>query len=124
MKILETYTLTTAAGITATATTATGAATTRCAAAGPIGTLTLAVGGLGLLTSGLGLASELNRDLALEDLLAGELLDGTLGLGRGGKVDKGVANGTVGTRVLGDRNGLTVEQKSANVVQNDESHQA
>lgn len=65
-----------------TATTATTAATTttRSSAAVALRTRTLSVSTLGLLASRLGLASELNRDLALEDLLAGELGNGTLGL--------------------------------------------
>jgi hypothetical protein len=48
----------------------------------------------------------LNGNLALKDLLAGELLDGTLGLSGSGKVDKGVADRAVGARVLGDRDRL------------------
>jgi hypothetical protein len=93
---------------TSTASTATAATTSGSAAAGTFRARTLAVGTLdGLLASGLGLASELNRDLALKDLLAGKLLDGTLSLSGGREVDKGVANRAVGARVLGDRNGLT-----------------
>jgi len=76
------------------------------AAAGTFGT-TLSVGTLGLLVR-LGLASELDRDLALENLLAGELSDGTLSLGGSREVDEGVTDGAVGARVLRDGNRLTV----------------
>ena len=99
------------AGSTSTTTTATGAAASRSAAAGAVGTLTLSVGSLGLLAGRLGLASELDRNLALEDLLAGEFLNGTFGLGGGREVDEGVADRAVGARVLGDRNGLTVARR-------------
>jgi hypothetical protein len=67
---------------------------------------TLDVGTLGLLVR-LGLAGELDRDLALKNLLAGELSDGTLGLGGGREVDEGVADRAVGARVLRDGNRLT-----------------
>lgn len=85
---------------TATATTATATASSTAATA--LSTGSVAVGSFSLLASGLGLASELDRDLALEDLLAGELLNGALSLGGGREVDEGVANGTVGAGVLGD----------------------
>lgn len=49
----------------------------------------------------------MDRDLALEDLLAGELSDGALSLGGGGKIDEGISNGTVGARVLRNRDGFT-----------------
>jgi hypothetical protein len=67
---------------------------------------TLDVGTLGLLVR-LRLAGELDRDLALKDLLAGELSDGTLSLGGGREVDEGVADRAVGARVLRDGNRLT-----------------
>ncbi len=103
-----TYTLATTASTTATATARTATATSGLAAAGTIaGTLT--VGALGLL-SRLGLAGELDGDLALEDLLAGELSDGALSLVGCGKVDESIADRAVGTRVLRDGNGLTVQR--------------
>lgn len=91
-------------GTSAVASTTATTATTRSAAASALGASTL--GSLSLLTSRLGLAGKLNGNLALENLLAGELLDGTLGLGGSREVDEGVANRTVGTGVLGDGNGL------------------
>lgn len=100
----------TTAATTATATTAT--ATASSTTATTLSTGTLAVGSLSLLAGGLGLASELDRDLALENLLAGELLDGTLSLGGGREVDKGVADGTVGAGVLGDGDRLAGEETS------------
>ena len=56
----------------------------------------------------LGLAGELDRDLAVKNGFAVELGDGALGLGGGGEVDKGVADGAGGARVDGDRGGLAV----------------
>ena len=91
-------------GTSAVASTTATTATARSAAASALGASTL--GSLSLLTSGFRLAGKLNGNLALENLLAGELLDGTLGLGGSREVDEGVANGTVGTGVLGDGNGL------------------
>jgi hypothetical protein len=88
-------------------TTAAAAATARGATAVALGG-TLAVGDVRLLTSRLGLAGELDRDLALQDLLAGKLGDGALGLGGSGEVDEGVADGAVGAGVLGDGDGLAV----------------
>lgn len=73
--------------------------------------MALTVGTLGLLVR-LGLASELDGDLALEDLLAGELSDGTLSLARGREVDEGVADGAVGARVLGNGNRLTTRNEA------------
>jgi hypothetical protein len=67
---------------------------------------TLGVGALGLLVR-LGLASELDRDLALKDLLARELRDGTLSLSGCREVDEGVTDRAVGARVLWDGDGLT-----------------
>jgi hypothetical protein len=93
---------TTTATTSATATTA-ATTTTRSSAAMALCTRTLSVGTLGLLASRLGLASKLNGDLALEDLLAGELGNGTLGLTGSRQVDEGVADGAVGTGILGDR---------------------
>lgn len=95
------------AAVTSTATTTTA---TRSTAASALGASTL--GSLSLLTSRLGLSGQLNGNLALEDLLAGELLDSTLGLGGSREVDEGVANGTVGTGVLGNGNGLAGSQSA------------
>ncbi len=102
-----TYTaIATAAGTPATATASPTATAGGLAAASALSTA-LDVGTLGLLV-GLGLASELDRDLALKDLLARELGDSTVGLGGSGKVDKGVTDRAVGPRVLRDGNRLTV----------------
>jgi hypothetical protein len=91
---------------TATTGTARPATTTTAPATGGLATAValtiLTVGSLSLLASSLGLACKLDRDLALEDLLSGQLSDGTLSLSRGGEVDEGIADGTVGTRVLGN----------------------
>lgn len=102
----ETYTAAATTASTPTTGTASPATTTgRLTAAGTFST-TLGVGTLGLLVR-LGLASELDRDLALQDLLAGELGDGTLGLAGSREVDEGVTDRAVGARVLRDRNRLT-----------------
>jgi hypothetical protein len=53
-----------------------------------------------------GLASELDGNLAVKDGLAVQLLNGALGLVGGGQVDEGIANGTSGARVGGDRGGF------------------
>ena len=105
----STYASTASATSTA-STSATATATTRSTAAGALATRSLTVGSLGLLTSRLRLASKLNRDLALEDLLAGELLDGALSLAGGREVDESVADGAVGAGVLGDGNRLTARE--------------
>lgn len=97
-----TYTLATSTAATAT----TGATATAGGLATASALMALTVGTLGLLVR-LGLASELDGDLALEDLLARELSDGTLSLAGGREVDEGIADGAVGARVLGNRNGLT-----------------
>ena len=105
----KTYTAVTATTSTAATATAGATATTgRVAAASTLST-TLDGGTLGLLVR-LGLASELDGDLALKDLLARELGNGTVGLGGSREVDKGVADRAVGARVLRDRNGLTGER--------------
>lgn len=65
---------------------------------------------LGTVSGGSGLASKLDTDLSLLDLLAAELFDGTVGLLLGGEVDKGVANGTTGAGVGGDRGGFTLRE--------------
>ena len=65
----------------------------------------------GLLGVLLGLARKLDRDLAIEDLLARELSDGTLSLAWGREVDKGIAYRAVGARVLWDRGGFTERRR-------------
>ena len=94
--------------LTGTARTATPGAVATTAAPGRLAAtvaLTLSVG-IGLLGVGLGLASKLDGDLALKDLLARELGNGTLRLGGGGQVDEGVADGAFGSWVLGDGDSL------------------
>lgn len=95
-----------AGGAASTATAAT-ATTSRSSAARALSTRAITISTLRLLTSRLRLASELDGNLALQDLLAGELLNGTLGLSGSRKIDEGVANGAVGTGVLRDRDRLT-----------------
>jgi hypothetical protein len=100
-----------AASASASSTTATASASTtaRGASASALVARTLTVGSLCLLSSGLRLAGELDRNLALEDLLAGELSDGALGLGGSREIDESVANRAVGSRILRDRDGLAVD---------------
>ena len=100
-----TYRSSTASSATGT-TTAAATATARSSATGTLGTRVAVGGTLGLLTSGLRSASKLDRDLALKDVLAGELSDGALSLSRGRKVDEGVTDRAVGARVLRNRDGL------------------
>lgn len=65
------------------AATASTATTARSSSTSTLST-SLALGSsLSLLTRGSGSAGKLNRDLALQDLLAGELANGTLSLARG-----------------------------------------
>lgn len=71
-------------------------------------TLTSACSTLTLLASWLRLAGKLNRDLAIENLLAGEFSNGTLSLARGREIDEGISNWAVGAWVLWDRGGFTV----------------
>lgn len=59
------------------------------------------------------LAGKLNRDLAVKDGLAVEIVDGALGLGWGRDIDEGVANWASGARVGRDRSGFAVEAVSA-----------
>ena len=84
--------------------TATGAASTTAAAATATTTrTTLLVASLGrLLLIVLGLAGKLDTNLALEDILARQILDSLGGLIGGLQIDKGIANGSVGARVDGD----------------------
>lgn len=90
----------TATASTATATTAGGRAATVLGAVGALGS---AAGTLGMLLRS---AGELDRDLALENGLAIQLLDGALGLRGRRQSHEGVANGAVGARVGGDGDGL------------------
>jgi hypothetical protein len=62
---------------------------------------------LATLLGRLRLACKLDRNLAVEDGLAIELLDGTLGFGWGRDVDEGVTNGTGSARVGWDGRSLT-----------------
>lgn len=71
-------------------------------------TLSLTVG-LGLLGVGLRLAGKLDRDLTLQNLLAGKLSDGALRLGGCREVDEGVTDRALGSGVLGDSDSLTVK---------------
>lgn len=92
------------ASTSSTATTAS-AATGGVATAGAISVLAaLSVGSSGRL----GFASELNRHLAVENGLSVEVLDGALGLGRGGYVNEGVTDGASGAWVGRDGGGLAV----------------
>jgi hypothetical protein len=56
----------------------------------------------------LGCAGELDGDLAVEDSLAVELSDGTLGLGGGRESNEGIADRARGAGVGGDGRGLAV----------------
>lgn len=103
-----TYAVTTAQ-TTSTATTTTAAATT---ASVPLTTLTatgtLTTTGSTLLgLRRLRLASQLNRHLPLQDLIAGKFLNGSGGLVGSGKVHESVTHGTVGAGVDGDRGAFT-----------------
>lgn len=91
---------TAATGTTTTTTASPAAATSGLTTAGTLGT-TLSIGTLALVVR-LRLAGELDGHLTLEDLLAGELGDGALGLAGSREVDKGIANRAVGARVLWD----------------------
>jgi Predicted solute binding protein len=95
----KTYATTTSE--TATTATSTTTATTGSSLATLItaSTLTTTHSTLRLGLRRLGLASDLDRDLALKDLLARQLLDGLLGLVGSGKVDKRIANRAVGAWV-------------------------
>jgi hypothetical protein len=99
-------TLTASAGGAASTTTATTAATSGSSTTRALGTRAVTVGTLRLLTSRLRLAGKLDGNLSLKDLLARKLLNSTLGLGRSGEINKGVADRAVGARVLRDRDRL------------------
>jgi hypothetical protein len=92
---------------------------------GTLGTVTSTHGTLSLLAGWLRLAGKLNGDLALKDLLAGELSDGTLGLAGCRQVDESVADWAVGAWVLWDGGGFTIGKSVSNCYPNvtiDESH--
>lgn len=98
------------------ATTATAASTTASrlstAALATLGTLASADSTLGLLAGWLRLAGKLNGDLALKDLLAGELSNGTLGLAWCREVDESVTNWAVGAWVLWNGGRFAVKRKN------------
>lgn len=79
---LSTYGSTSAAGA-AGATTAATATTARSSSTSTLSTRLALGSALGLFARGSGGTGKLDRDLALQDLLAGELANGTLSLARG-----------------------------------------
>ena len=93
-------------GCTYASTTGSTTATATAAAASRLAALRSGLGALGVLGSRLRLAGKLDRDLAVEDGLAVQLLNSAVGLRGGGDVNEGVANGAVGAGVLGDGDGL------------------
>jgi len=108
-----------ALGARSTATTSTAAATRRRATT----RLTLsAFGTLSRSSSRLWLAGELDGDLAVEDGLAVELADSTLGLGWGRYVDEGVADWAGGAWVGWDGCGLA-EQSSVSLYSQTNDHE-
>lgn len=111
---LDTYP-TARAAITASTATATATSTARCSALiALLSILSLRTcrGSVCLLSILLRLARKLNRDLAVEDLLAGELSDGTLSLAGCRKVNESVAYRAFGAWVLRDRGGFAGRVKS------------
>jgi hypothetical protein len=98
-----THAITAASTTTASTTTATSAA--RESALGGLAAGAFATANCATIGSCLRLASELDGDLAVEDVLAVQLADGTLGLRWRGEVDKGIADWASGARV--DRDGDT-----------------
>jgi hypothetical protein len=104
-----TYSTSTASSTAATATTATtstGGSTATSLASVALGSAA------GALSVGLGSAGKLDGDLAVEDGLAVELSNGTLGLGWGREGNEGIADGARGARVGGDGRGLAVRRVS------------
>ena len=97
-----------ATSTTATAATATATTTGPLAALVATGALTATCSTLRLGLRRLRLASQLDRNLTLEDLLARELFNGSVGLVCRGKVHEGVANGAVGAGIHGDGGAFTV----------------
>jgi hypothetical protein len=95
-------------GTTSTSATSATTATTATTTASTTILVTSLSGDRGLLLVVLGLASELDANLALEDVLAGEVLDSLGGLVGGLQVDEGIPDGTVGTRVDRDGSALAV----------------
>lgn len=97
------FALASTAAASSTTTTTTATATTT----GGLATTRSTLSALGTLSSGLRLAGKLDGDLAVEDGLAVQLLNGAVGLGGGRDVDKSVADRAGGARVGGDGGGLT-----------------
>jgi methyl coenzyme M reductase beta subunit len=56
---------------------------------------------------GTGLASKLNADLPLLNLLSAQLRNGTVGVLLSSKVDEGISDGTASAGISGDRGRLT-----------------
>lgn len=106
---------------TTSAATASGAATSTSAATGRAATAS-ALCALTTLGGWLWLAGQLYGDLAVEDGLAVELVNGALGLGWGRDIDEGVANGASGTGVGWDGGSFTGRIVSAQSL--DECHDA
>ena len=98
------YTTSATSGTTAAAAT-TSTSTSGSAATGLIPALGLSSADATTL-AGLRLASKLDRNLAVEDRLAVEFVDGTLRFGWSGEIDKGVADRAGGARVGRDRGRL------------------
>ena len=97
-----TYTTTTsstAATATTTTTSTPRVATTSALSSSLYSVSTISSGGSLLLGCGLWLTRKLNRDLAVENLLARELSDGFLSFVGGREIDESITNGTSGTWV-------------------------
>ena len=94
--------------LASTSASASSASTPTAAAASGVATLRLFLAALGSFSGRLGLAGKLHGDLAIQDGLTVQLVDGTLGLRRGGDVNEGVADWASRARVGGDRCGFTV----------------
>jgi len=93
-----------ATGATSTASATTAATSTAASrrAAALLALFSLRCTALGGCPGRLRLASELDRDLAVEDVLTVQLVDGTLSLGRRGDVNESVPYRAVGAWVCGD----------------------
>jgi hypothetical protein len=102
------------AASSATATgTASAATATASATAAAVGTLLVASLGSNLLLVVFRLPGELNADLALEDVFAGEVRDGLVCLIGRLQVDEGITDRAVGARVDGDGSGLAMGLSAA-----------
>lgn len=93
----------TSASTTTTATTATATTTSR----RPLALTTFSTIGAFSSTGLIRLASELDRDLAFQDVLARQVLNGLLRLFGSFQIDKGISDRTVGTGVDGDGSRLS-----------------